>query len=128
VSVKGYSRGLSDEIAIFDVTGLAASPADASAGYGGYTKSPTTPDITPSVAHVLLVAVHGQGSAGAPWWAPEATTPAWLNVVDRFDASNSRGIAVDMKEVTAKGAYRSAGTISSASTSNNLIVALRAAN
>jgi hypothetical protein len=127
ITVKGYSRGLSDEIAIYDVTGLAASPADASAGFAGYSNAPATPSITPSVAHVLLVAVHGQGSAGAPWWSPEATTPAWIKMTDRFDASNSRGIAVDMKEVTVKAAYRSAGTISSASTSNNLIVALRAA-
>jgi chitodextrinase len=127
VTVVGYSRGLSDEIAIFDVQGLAANPAETSAGFAGYGNNPATPYITPTTAHALLVAVHGQGSAGAPWWTPEATTPAWSNLVDRFDASNSRGIAVDMREVTVQAAYRSAGTISSASTSNNVIVALRAA-
>ena len=126
ITEKGYSRGLSDEIAIFDVTGLAADPGDLQASYAGYNKSPATPYMTPTQAHVLLVAVHGQSSAGAPWWTPESSTPAWTKYVDRFDSSNGRGIAVDMREVTARVAYRTAGTISSTATSNNLIVALRA--
>ena len=128
VTVKGYSRGLSDEIAIFDVTGLSASPVDQKAAYAGYSQKPATPYITPTQGHVLLVAVHGQSSSGAPWWTPEAATPAWTKVVDRFDGGNiARGMAVDVREVTVQAAYRSAGTAKSAVTSNNLIVALRAA-
>ena len=122
VTVKGYPRGLSDEIAIFAVSGIAGPDKIASAD-GTYSSSQATPSVTTSQAHELLVGVHGQSSAGAPWWTPETASPAWTKRVDRFDAGNiGRGLAVETREVNTAGSYRAAGTVKSAATGNNLLV------
>jgi Bacterial Ig domain len=127
VTIRGYARGLSDELAIFAVSGLASTGiVDQHAAYAGYTKNPATPYVTTSSANELLVAVHGQSSASAPWWTPEATSPTWSTPVDRFDGGTiERGIAVDVRVVSAQGSFRSAGTTSATVTSNNLLVTLR---
>jgi hypothetical protein len=127
VTVKGYPRGLSDEIAIFAVSGI-AGPDKVASTDGTYSSSQATPYVTTSQAHELLVGVHGQSSATAAWWTPEAVSPAWVKRVDRFDGGNiSRGIAVETREVTAIGSYRAAGTVKSSVTGNNLLVTYRAA-
>jgi hypothetical protein len=127
VTVKGYPRGLSDVIAIFDVAGI-AGPDMVGATDGTYSSSQSTPNVTTSQAHELLVGVHGQSSATASWWTPETASPAWVKRVDRFEGGNiSRGMAVETREVTALGSYRAAGTVKSSVTGNNLIVTYRAA-
>jgi hypothetical protein len=114
-------------IAIFDVAGI-AGPDMVAATDGTYSSSQATPNVTTSQAHELLVGVHGQSSATAAWWTPEAASPAWVKRVDRFDGGNiSRGMAVETREVTAIGSYRAAGKVKSAVTGNNLIVTYRAA-
>jgi hypothetical protein len=126
VTVKGYARGLSDEIAIFAVSGIAGPDKIASAD-GTYSSSQATPSVTTSQAHELLVGVHGQSSAGAPWWTPETASPGWTKRVDRFDAGNiGRGIAIETREVNTAGSYRAAGTVKSAATGNNLLVTYKA--
>jgi hypothetical protein len=127
VTVKGYPRGLSDEIAIFAVSGI-TGPDKVASSDGTYGTSQATPSVTTSQAHELLVGFEGQSSAGAPWWTSETASPAWIERVDRFDGGNiSRGIAVETREVTAVGSYRAAGTIKSATTGNTLLVTYKAA-
>jgi Bacterial Ig domain len=127
VTVKGYPRGLSDEIAIFAVSGI-AGPDQVASSDGTYSTSQATPSVTTSQAHELLVGVHGQSSSSAPWWTPETASPAWTERVDRFDGGNiARGIAVETREVNAVGSYRAAGSIRSATTGNNLLVTYKAA-
>jgi hypothetical protein len=127
ITVKGYPRGLSSEIAIFDVSGI-AGPDKVASTDGTYSSSQSTPSVTTSLAHELLVGVHGQSSATASWWTPESASPAWVERVDRFDSGNiGRGIAVETREVTAVGSYRAAGTVKSSVTGNNLLVTYRAA-
>jgi hypothetical protein len=132
IQVNGYPRGLSDEIAIFDVSGLAgpsqASRLDQRAAAAAYAQTQSTPFVTTAKAHELLLGVHGQSHAAAPWWTPEAQTPPWVKYTDRFDGTVGAGIAVTMREVTAVGSYRSRGTDSSSQTQNNLIVTYRAAS
>jgi hypothetical protein len=126
VTVKGYPRGLSDEIAIFAVSGI-AGPDRVVSSDGTYSASQATPYVTTSQAHELLVGVHGQSSAGAAWWTPETASPAWTERVDRFDAGNiGRGIAVETREVNTAGSYRAAGIAKSAVTGNNLLVTYKA--
>ncbi|HUJ56624.1 MAG TPA: Ig-like domain-containing protein [Gaiellaceae bacterium] len=127
VYVQGYSRGLTCELAIFAVSGL-AGPDKTAAADGTYSSTQATPFVTTSQAHELLVGVHGQSSASAPWWTPESVTPAWTKWTDRFDGGNiGRGIAVEIREVTSIGSYRAAGKAKSAVTGNNLLVTYRAA-
>jgi hypothetical protein len=127
VTIKGYPRGLSCELAIFDVSGL-AGPDKTAATDGSYSSMQATPYVTTSQAHELLVGVHGQSSASAPWWTPEAVSPAWTKWTDRFDGGNiGRGIAVEIREVTTIGSYRAAGKVKSTVTGNNLLVTYRAA-
>ena len=126
VTIQGYARGLSCELAIFDVTGL-AGPDKTAATDGTYSSTQATPYVTTSQAHELLVGVHGQSSASAPWWTPETVSPTWTTWTDRFDGGNiARGIAVDMREITTIGSYRAAGKVKSAVTGNNLLVTYRA--
>jgi chitodextrinase len=125
IEVDGYPRGLSDELAIFDVSGLAGP--DQRAGSAAYGSTQSTPFVTTTAAHELLVGVHGQSSATAPWWTPEAQSPPWTKYTDRFDGGTiSRGIAIVMREVTVAGSYRSRGTVKQAVTANNLIVTYKA--
>ena len=127
VTVQGYPRGLSCELAIFDVSGL-AGPDKTAATDGSYSSTQSTPYVTTSQSHELLVGVHGQSSASAPWWTPETVTPAWTKWTDRFDGGTiGRGIAVEIREVTAVGSYRAAGKVKSSVTGNNLLVTYRAA-
>jgi hypothetical protein len=127
VTIQGYPRGLSCELAIFDVSGL-AGPDKTAATDGTYSSTQATPYVTTSQAHELLVGVHGQSSVSAPWWTPETVSPAWTKWTDRFDAGNiGRGLAVEIREVTAIGSYRAAGKVKSAVTGNNLLVTYRAA-
>jgi hypothetical protein len=133
IQVKGYPRGLSDEIAIFDVHGLAGTSQsarlDQRAGSAAYSSTQSSPYVTTSQAHELLVGVHGQSSASAPWWTPETQSPSWTKYTDRFDGGNiARGIAVVMREVSASGSYRSRGTVNQSVTGNNLIVTYKAAS
>jgi chitodextrinase len=133
IEVDGYGRGLSDEIAVFDVSGLAgpqqSARLDQSASSSGYAQTQSTPAVTTTQAHELLVGLHGQSHAAAPWWTADTVSPPWTTYVDRFDGGNiSEGIAVVMREVTAVGTYQSSGSDSSAQTQNNLIVTYRASS
>jgi hypothetical protein len=129
IEVDGYSRGLSDELAIFDVSGLAANRLDQSASSEAYSQTQTTPTVTTTQAHELLVGIHGQSHAGAPWWTPDPANPAWTKWTDRFDAGTiNRGIAVVMREVTTTGQYRSSGHDSNSQTQNNLLITYKAAS
>jgi hypothetical protein len=129
IEVDGYARGLSDEIAIYDVSGLASNRVDQTAGSEAYSQTQTTPTVTTTQAHELLVGIHGQSHAGAPWWTPDGVSPAWTKWTDRFDGGNiSEGLAVVMREVTAIGSYRSSGHDPNSQTQNNLLVTYRAAS
>jgi chitodextrinase len=123
LTIQGYARGLSDEFGLFDITGITRVDKSASAGgYGVYN----SPSIATTTAHELLIGVHAQSSATAPWWTPETTSPAWTKLVDRFDGGNiSRGIAVQVRELTTAGSYRSGGKAKQTVTASNLVVAYR---
>ncbi len=131
IEVDGYARGLSCEIAVFDVVGLAgptkAARLDQHAGSAAYSQTQSSPTVTTTQAHELLVGVHGQSHAAAPWWTPDAVTPSWTKYVDRYDGGTiAKGIAVVMREVSATGAYRSSGRDPNSQTQNNLIVTYKA--
>jgi hypothetical protein len=121
VTVKGYSRGLSDEIAIFDVTGLSASPVDQKAAYAGYSQKPATPYITPTQAHVLLVAVHGQSSASTLVDSEAATRHGRRSLTASTAAIARAWPSTSAKSPSGRLSLRR--TAKSAVTSNNLILA-----
>jgi hypothetical protein len=122
VTVVGYSRGLSDEYAFIAVTGIGT--VDKTASSEAYGTSQSTPAVTTSQAHELLVGIVGQSSASSPWWTPAT---GWTELVDRFDGGNiGRGLAVQVREVTSTGSYASSGKAKQAVTANNLIVAYAA--
>jgi hypothetical protein len=133
IEVDGYSRGLTDEIAIFDVSGLAGpgrlARLDQTAASDAYAGIQTTPYVTVAQGHELLLAVVGQASLSDPWWTPESSSPPWVTQTDRYDGGNiNRGIAVMTREVTTSDSYRAGGSLTAPSTSNILLVTYKAAS
>jgi hypothetical protein len=67
--------------------------------------------VATAQAHDLLVGVHSQHHIGAPWWTPEAQTPAWTKWTDRMDNGIGDGIAIVIRPVTVQGSDQPRGTI-----------------